>query len=283
MKILKLIGSLYAYFRILSLDVTLGACVMCWFVSCAIEIEIQNEAYLTLGLTVWLIYTLDHLLDAHKTKHKANTARHLFHQKYFDGLSALFVILFLTNTIITFSNLPIKMIFLGTAAFVLVLMHFFLGKIESISHTFFFQKETRIAVVYAFGVCLPALSICEACLDFKILIFASQIFCLAWLNLLLISHFEFQTDLQDNHISLARILGKDKLKKLIHLILWMTLALIALGFVWIEPEFQAIFLLMWLVLALINWKNHFFAQNEAYRVWADLIFLFPLLINILAI
>ena len=44
---------------------------------------IRPYGLMSLGLTVWIIYTIDHLRDAKKISHQASTERHRFHQRNF--------------------------------------------------------------------------------------------------------------------------------------------------------------------------------------------------------
>ena|SRR5688572_29933788 len=77
----------YQYVNILSLDVAAGAVISALFFAQIFNVQIKPYGLLALGLTVWIIYTADHLRDAKKIKHRASTQRHRFHQQYFCSLT----------------------------------------------------------------------------------------------------------------------------------------------------------------------------------------------------
>jgi len=54
-----------------------------------LDVAILPQGLISLGLTVWIIYTADHLLDAKKFKNKMRlTERHRFHQRHFKVITA---------------------------------------------------------------------------------------------------------------------------------------------------------------------------------------------------
>ena len=82
----------YRLLNILSIDVATGAvCCAAWF-AVLFEVNLRPYALISLGLTVWIIYTIDHLLDARKVKEPASTDRHRFHQENFTLLFGVVVL-----------------------------------------------------------------------------------------------------------------------------------------------------------------------------------------------
>ena len=73
---------LYRILNTLSLDVSIGAVISAMFFAEVLQVKILPYGLATLALTVWIIYTIDHLRDARAIGTKASTARHLFHQHY---------------------------------------------------------------------------------------------------------------------------------------------------------------------------------------------------------
>ncbi|NJL13528.1 MAG: hypothetical protein HC913_11335 [Microscillaceae bacterium] len=88
-KFVRFVSALFVYGRILSLDVVLGVILMALLGGHICHHPVEKVVLAALGLTVWLIYTLDHLLDAYQIPPPAHTLRHRFHQQYF-GLLVFF-------------------------------------------------------------------------------------------------------------------------------------------------------------------------------------------------
>ena len=63
-KILRLCQTL----NILSIDIAAGAVICCAFFADILGVSVLPYGFITLGLTVWIIYTVDHLLDVWREK-----------------------------------------------------------------------------------------------------------------------------------------------------------------------------------------------------------------------
>src|SRR6478609_2759298 len=92
----------YRLINILSIDVALGSvCCAAWFAE-IFEAALKPYAWMSLGLTVWIIYTADHLLDARKINEPASTKRHRYHQKNFTLLLCILLFAVLVDLIFVF-------------------------------------------------------------------------------------------------------------------------------------------------------------------------------------
>ena len=78
----KYLGQLLQIINSLSLDVALGAIAGSYILLFVAGIPSDGISILALAITVWLIYTLDHLLDAKEISGPAETFRHRIHQIY---------------------------------------------------------------------------------------------------------------------------------------------------------------------------------------------------------
>ena len=281
---MRFFKSFYVYFRILSLDVVLGAGLMCYFYAYCLRINPAWTAYMALGIAVWLIYTLDHLWDARKIPHEANTLRHRFHQKNFVVLSIVWLIIALLGAWLALSLLTQAVFWYGLILCALVLGHFLLSLIDGLKNTLFIQKETRTALIYSLGVALAPVSLS---LDFSYLMLSlitAQVFLIAWVNLLIISYFEYESDQRDVHISTAIKLGKGKTIKLVNILIVSQIIVGLISFVLFDiylflPLF--ILILMSLTLVLIIEKRSYFKENERYRALSDAIFYLPIILILL--
>ena len=86
------ISGFYKWFQVLSLDVALGAVATAMFVAKQLDVSPAPYAFTSLGITVWLIYTFDHLLDGQEIKGEALTYRHRYHQRYFFPIIAFMLL-----------------------------------------------------------------------------------------------------------------------------------------------------------------------------------------------
>ena len=78
---MEIFRKILLYLNLLSLDVVLGAMAGMLFFSDLLEVNIAGSVYFLLGLAVWSIYTLDHLMDARSAINKPQSPRHQLHQK----------------------------------------------------------------------------------------------------------------------------------------------------------------------------------------------------------
>src|SRR6476659_9916470 len=85
----------YKLANILSLDVVAGAVICSIFFSQVFNTVIRVSGIISLALSVWIIYTVDHLLDARRITRQASTVRHRFHQKNQKILYSVLLLAFL--------------------------------------------------------------------------------------------------------------------------------------------------------------------------------------------
>ncbi len=285
-KLWQRIKTAYNLLRVLSLDVALGAVAMAYLWAVFLDTSASFVVYMVLALAVWLIYTLDHLLDAHQIKHTAHTIRHQFHQKYFYVLSWCAGLASLAGVGLLFL-LTWKVWFWGSMVLGLVIVHFLLSFFLHQQSYFLLQKELRVALGYSLGVAVGILST----VSFSAIEWVSAVWLLvlvmglAWYNLLLIARYEYDSDVKDAQSSLAVSLGVLSIQKLLSKLSIGLLIYFLIGVYFLIPSFQyqifILLLLMLLTLELVRRFEEYFKQKERYRTWADAIFLYPLILLIL--
>lgn len=265
--------------QILSLDVVLGAIISSMFVAKFLSVYLPFSHYSALGIAVWLIYTADHLADARKIRHRAHSARHRFHQRYFKAVSIAWFIVALLG-LYNLSYLPRQLVILGLSLAALVGMYFLL--IRLLPRPRFFHKEFVIAFLYASGIFLAPLYQLSERPGFLIMLFFMQYLLLALINVLLISWYEKDIDQADGHSSFVTLTGVKKSKLTISICQTLLYVSIALG-IFYYPAFekfllfQSILLLMGITLHSISRKPNYFTESERYRYWADAVFYFPII------
>ncbi len=256
--------------NILSLDIVLGSVISALFFARLFAVAILPYGLASLALTVWIIYTADHLLDARAISKVAASERHRFHQKHFHLLKIIVAIAVLLDVVlIFFMRKPVFVsgIFLAAFVFVYLLAQRYLRVL----------KEFFVAFFYTCGVLLPSLSVTSVELNFGYGLVIFQFLVIAWTNLLLFSWFDYdedRTDLQDSFVTIA---GKRFAYYFIGAVGIFNLCLS--WWLWkIDFNLQVIVILafMQLILLVILLLHRPMKRGNVYRLLGDAVFALPL-------
>ncbi|GAA0892287.1 hypothetical protein GCM10009122_19660 [Fulvivirga kasyanovii] len=142
-----------------------------------------------------------------------------------------------------------------------------------------YHKEITIAVLYAGGVLLPAVSISDGTDTFQVIVVFIQFAMLAFTNLVAFAIYETDSDERDYSPSLVRILGVDRAIVLLKLIVVFQI-LLCLALLGINHFFvlELVLLLMVILLGSIVFYRQFFAKASLYRLVGDAVFVLPLFV-----
>lgn len=233
-----------------------------------------------LSIGLWVIYTLDHLLDGLSIGVNASSVRHREH--------------FLKHKLITRLILSGLLSLIGLSfwlpetyySYILFLcmltsLHFWINytlSVRFIALRYF--KEVFVAFVVTIGfVITPTF---EAQSDIN----ANQVICVFLFfylinlsNLFLFSYFDKERDQKDNMITIAQFYGLEKLRGLIYLGIGVSFIVLVISFMYghIVGVSFLIFLAMQTTLLGIIIFPSFFRTNDRYRFFGDLIYLYPLI------
>jgi 4-hydroxybenzoate polyprenyltransferase len=260
----------YRLLNILSIDVALGAvCSAAWFAN-YFEVELRIYALICLGLTVWIIYSADHLLDAIQVKGEASTRRHRFHQEHFKGLLIVLGIASMIDFILLFF-LRAQVLYAGIFLICVVMVYLLLSRWLT------YLKEIAVAGLYCGGVLLPALSLKESGIALTELFVMLCFFLTALINVIMFAWFDHELDIRDGHNSFSTKFGKDFAKNV--LIMLFTLQVIFLVMLLVVKSFfpLIIFGTMNGILYLLFIRSSEFSKAEYYRLLGDAVFLIPAL------
>ena len=268
---MKNIGRLYQILNLLSLDVAGGAIASALYFAQLLHVHIKPLGLACLGLTVWIIYTADHLFDVWSIKMPASTARHKFHQRHFRLLLAILTIAAAADLAGAFL-LRTPVFYWGIGLTGIVGLYFL------IQANLKFLKEFIGAVLYSAGILLPSLPVTEikipASVFLLIIIFALT----ALINLILFSWFDAPHDLLDKRSSLITVLGIQTGRKLLWGIFFLQAALMSYLLAFGDsPGAVAVLMGMNLMLFLVFLRHHFFSVHDRYRFVGDAVFFLPLL------
>lgn len=212
---MKALQIIHQKFNLLSLDVVLGAVAGMVFFSEILEVETKLLEYIFLALAVWGIYTLDHLIDVMGLKKRAQTQRHAFHQRHFKTILVCLIAVVLMGLVIGFVWDPLRDLVLPGLALALVIVVWML-LIRKLFPEATWLKEISIALFYVSGIALaPFLKTDRELINNGAYFLAFGYILVAWLNLLILSYQDGNSDKEDGFVSISSLLSKGQLELMI--------------------------------------------------------------------
>jgi hypothetical protein len=267
MDLTQKLTTFYRTINLLSIDVAAGAVCSSLLFAKILEVHILSYGLASLGLSVWIIYTTDHLLDARKIKTPAATERHRFHQRHFNLLLIFLGVAIIANgLIILFVRKPVLISGIIVASFVAIylVLHRYLK----------FMKEFFIALFYTIGVLLPSVSVTPLAWNEWPWILIIQFFFTALINLILFSWFDFAKDLRDETVSFVTVVG-ERAGRIFLGIIFCIAFILAIGFS--SGSSQVVIFIMNAILLIVFIFPQYFAITDRFRLIGDSVFFIPLL------
>ncbi len=276
---MEIFRKILLYFNLLSLDVVLGSMGGMLFFSDLLEVKVSASVYFLLGMAVWSIYTLDHLLDARSTLGKPQTRRHQIHQKYFWILLPFVVSSILIGSVLVLSASELKFlqipgIVLGTGTVV------WMGILKLTGPKVSWLKEISTALIYVAGISLaPFANTDFELVDKNFFLFVCIYFLTALVNLLMLSYLDAVEDQKDGFGSVLVLISKNRLKKLIVTIGMFGIVLLVILVIFLPSFYHIHSVILGLIIGyhLIL----FFSQNQnkdQVRIKSEALFLLPFLL-----
>lgn len=256
---------LYRLINILSFDVAIGAVICSTFFADFFGVTAPINGIAALFITVWLIYTCDHLLDAYKINGAPVTFRHRYHRRNFRMLTRIAAMAALADLILVFT-LPSRMVVAGAILAVFVILYLlFINRVAIV-------KEPMAAAMYCLGILIPVgTGFPFEPMDALLIV---QFFLVVLINLLVFSWFDATKDrLQGTH-SAVLIMGRSRAVGLIWSLFILSTAILVLE----HTSFH--FILLWCIglgnIILFSFHRRF-RVYESFRVIGDALFFLPVL------
>ncbi len=270
---------MYRTIQLLSLDVVTGALVSGVMAASILKVELPWTWWIGLPLSVWVLYTADHLLDALKVGMEASSERHRFHAVWIRPLGIFWVVGLLICMIYLPLVVPPELLWLGLALGLLAGLHFFLVWVIKGVSAPWLAKEIGVAMVYTLGVWGGPVMLNGLGSAQEIWIPLVQFFFLALFNLMTFSIYEEMLDEQDGFTSWVRGLGTRVSYRLLLLFNGIIVGLGTLD-LWVKWDvsqgwLQVTFLGMLLILNWVAWNPSVFSLHHRYRAVADGVFMIP--------
>lgn len=266
---MKIASRTYQYINILSIDVVIGAIISSLFFGRLLNHQLSNVVLIALGLTVWMIYTVDHLRDARNIKGVASTDRHRFHQRYFKKIVWVLLAVIVVD-VVAISLLPPDVVIAGFILGFAVLLYLMLQR------SLKFMKEFFVAVLYTAGVLMPSVSDLDDGLLIVHYITIAQFAITALMNLLLFSLFDHEVDRSDRQHSFVTWFGPRLTSTTIFLL--GVLNIVSGIWMWtVDVRVAVVFIAMNMMLLGILFLKHHLVHNNYYRIMGDAVFFIPVI------
>lgn len=267
------------YSEVLSLDISISVFGSAALAQQVFEVQMSFAWWIILPLSVWSIYTADHLLDARKSGAASSNARHEFHYRHFKVLAWLTILCAATATALAFIFLRDFIFSAGALVAALSLMHLslaFWGKVR-------FGKELSVGLIYTCGVWFAPWLNARAEAGSLEYVLVTLFLVAAWLNLFMNSVVEFRADKKDGLLFGLNVLSRQKVRRLTILISFLATGFaILLSFYFGMSKALLCCVTAFLLLApgLILFFDRFFLKNNRYRLLAEWAFLSGLLLKL---
>lgn len=268
--------------QVFSIDVVIGTIAVGFFATKLLNVTPNPYWWLVLPLTVWVVYSLDHIIDSYKNKEGATIKRHKFHYIFRKPIIITIVIAGLASITLSVLFLEEQIIYYGLLLSFVIISYFIVISHLKKNKSAFLQKELIIAFVYTIGIFLAPLVWFGNVPSYPIILVIFNIFMLVWIEGILISWFEYDNDIKDGHTSFTVIAGKKNTRRflIVTQVLLAILTKISILAVTTKTEFVALIItmLMNIILLVIILNPDTFSKNNYYRFIGELVFIVPILI-----
>ncbi len=205
-------------FQILSIDVVLGSLAVGYLATRVLNVAANPYWWIILPLSVWVVYSLDHIIDSTKNKESAVIIRHRFHYIHRKPIITIVVIAALLSITLSLFFLERQIIFFGLILSVITVFYFISIYLLKSRKSIILQKELIIAAVYTTGVFMAPLVWLGKLPSHPALLIVFNFFVLAWLEGVMISWFDYDNDIKDKHTSFTVIVGKRNTRRILLII-----------------------------------------------------------------
>ncbi len=266
-------------FNILSVDVVIGALAGGVMAVKLLHVNPGFAWWIVLPLSVWIVYTIDHLIDGVKLKDKSHTVRHFFHYYYAKQIIVTILILSIANITLILFFLENKIIefglIAGTATLLYLLIVYFSGKKKS----YLLQKEFFVALIYTVGIWGGPVALTSYNITMTEILIIASFFLTVFAAILIFSVFEAEHDILDNHNTFAVNFGIDKTTNLIYFLM-AAVFIICIGIIIMASNpldamaFKIMMIMSLLLLIILNFAKHL-TRNNIYKNLIEMIFWLP--------
>jgi len=274
--------SFLEFLQILSIDVVFGTLAIGYMATRILNVVPTPCWWIILALSVWVIYSLDHIVDSFKKKGDAVIVRHRFHYIYRKPILIVITIAGLISITLSILFLEKQIIYSGLILTLFIAIYLCSIYVSNKKKTILLQKELYIALVYTTGIFLAPIYWYQQLPPYPILLIIFIIFILAWFEGIMISWFDYDNDINDGHCSFTVIVGKKNTRRFL-LIAHSLIEFIMITALLITSDSIVFYvllinLIMNLMLGLLILFPHNKISAKYHRLIGESIFLLPVLV-----
>jgi len=271
--------SAYKYIQAFSIDIALGGVIGALFVAKYLGVELGYLVVIELFVTIWLIYTFDHLIDSGSGRYELVAYRHKIHGKLSTSIWGVWSFALIVALSLLF-KIPSATLMAGSILGVFVVMYFF--SLKLLEEGNLYHKEFSAAFLYTIGIFIGPVSIFQGALSNDIWILFIEYVLLASVNLLVFSMYEQLANEKSGFQSLLKTLGAEKIRIISWTLIAIVILLSVVSIIWFWEssdilKAQLIILLMAICLLLVFINKGTLIRHERYRMVGDAIFFLPIL------
>jgi len=187
---LSFIGKL----SILSIDIVIGSVACGAFVVELLNVQPGFVWWVILPFSVWIVYSLDHLIDGIIYKSGPPTIRRLFYNYYKTQIIVIVILLTIINIIFVFGFLKEQIRIFGLYLCLFTVIYLLLVYLISKKKQLLFQKELFVAVIYTIGIWGGPISLLNYSLTFDQSVILVSFFVLVLADILVLNLYEKESD-----------------------------------------------------------------------------------------
>ena len=269
----------FRLFQVFSLDVVGGALAVGVFAANTLHVSPNPWWWPVLALSVWVIYTADHLIDGYAKKQNAVILRHRFHYRYRRFFLVSMAVAALAALVLVWHFMDHRILlwgmFLGLWALGYLLLILLVYK-----SGFYFHKEFFISLFYVAGIWLAPVIWHGKPLSYSQILTLGVFVLLAWAEGLVMTLFEQKDDRADHMGSFSTYYGAS-FTKLFSGVLLSVALLASVFLLWDVPDLRkeyAILTAMATVLLVLLLFDRFFQTGQRYRATGEFTFWLPFLL-----
>lgn len=269
------------YLEVLSIDICVGVLGTGALTQTMFSAEMKPIWWVLLPVCVWVVYTLDHLIDALKGGGNSANPRHQFHYEHIRLMTVLAILVGMSAFVMAIIFLREVLILSGLILGILTLVHLFLaywGKIR-------FGKELSVGLIYVSGVAFAPILNRRVTMGWFEMLFLLGLLLAAYLNLFMNSIIEYSIDRRDgqNFIvsRVSRLWLRRKVTLVSNLAALFFMCVCIVSIIFSRPIGQTV---AWAILAiycvvpglLLKYETKL-TSKSAYRLYGEWVFSIGLL------
>ena len=264
---------IYRTLHFLSLDIVLGALASSCFASGLFASDPGWIWYITLALTVWLLYTGDHLLDAWKHRNKMERELHYFMMKNRKTLVWSMGVVAVVNILLIFNLLNQELLKYALFLAGLVLLFYAMRHVFRKNRLLSVPGEFFVLLLYLAGTWLGPVVAMEGSFEAGQGMIALIFMGILLMNLGVISLYDMKLDTRMGISSLANLLGMKRTKNMLLGTAIAIYLISLLQFMVFEmdrySQYALILAGMCTILLLVLYYPSRFRKNDYFRLTAD--------------